>query len=582
MKPTDAAGEGAPLGGSPNPPPRVHRLREEVARKIAAGEVIDRPASVVRELLDNSLDAGAREITVRLDRGGLGRIEVSDDGSGIAAADLELCALPHTTSKITDEQDLERISSLGFRGEALASIGACARLEVISRTDGQGSAFRLVVEGGRRRAPESCPGRRGTLVSVSDLFFNMPARRKFMKAASAESALCRAVFEERALAFAEVAFRLFVSGELKAFYPAAAPLERARAVLARSLEHASLLEEVAAQGDGFSLRLILGAPEAARRDRRLVQIFVNRRRVQEYALVQAVEYGYTGTVPGGLHPVAFVFARIEPQLVDFNVHPAKREARIRILPEIHRAVVASVQGFLPRYARRAASVPPSAGLPFAPERPTPPGERLRERFVEAVSRAAASGPPPAASTHEAALPRYLGRVFGLFLVVEWGATLYLIDQHAAHERILMDRMLARQKHRQELLLPICFEATADEARVLRERSALLERLAIGLEQSGPGTFEVTGLPPEFEAIEAGELVRFLKSFDRSPEILEREIHSLAACRAALKDGDPVDAVTASELAAAALALPDARCPHGRPLWAAISRDELLRLVGRVV
>jgi DNA mismatch repair protein MutL len=575
-------------GGGPVAVRRVRPLREQVARRIAAGEVIERPAAVVRELLDNALDAGATEIVLRLDNGGLSRIEVSDDGSGIGPSDLEACAFPHSTSKISEEEDLARITSLGFRGEALASIAVCARLELTSRSADEASAWRLVVDAGVRRAVEPCPGRRGTLVSVTDLFAMMPARRRFLKSASAESALCRTVLEERALAFPSVAFRLFVSGDLKAFYPAATPLERARAVLARSVDEPSFLEETVAAGESFSLRLVLGRPELARGDRRLMQVYVNRRRIQEYSLVQAVDYGYTGYVPGGLHPVALVFADVAPELVDFNVHPAKREARIRILPDLHRAVVAATSGFLPRHAIRPAAGPAPVeprqqAIAFPREAPPAAGRaRLLEEVLAAaqagrVAGAAAPGPQPPQPSRL----RVLGQVFGLFLLVESGETLYIIDQHAAHERILMDEMLARPKQRQELLLPISFDATAEQIDVLEQRAALLQRLGIDLERTGQGSYEITALPPEFEAIAAGELVRVLKEFDRSPEVLEREIHALAACHTALRDGDPVDPVTAAELARAALALPDARCPHGRPLWVALSRAELMRLVGRL-
>ena len=191
-------------------------------------------------------------------------------------------------------------------------------------------------------------------------------------------------------------------------------------------------------------------------------MFINRRRVQEFALVQAVEYGYTGTVPGGLHPVALVFAQVAPELVDFNVHPAKREARVRILPEIHRAVVAAVQGFLPRHARQAAPWPETPGAPLCAAARAARRERPRrpDRGAFAPARLPRSGRACAAAFPSGPSPRYLGQIFGLFLLVEWGETLYLIDQHAAHERILMDRMLAREKHRQELLLPISFEASA--------------------------------------------------------------------------------------------------------------------------
>jgi DNA mismatch repair protein MutL len=572
-----------------SPSRRIHILREDVSRRIAAGEVIDRPLSIVRELIDNAIDAEAHSVDVYLEAGGLTRIRVVDDGQGMAREDLELCAERHATSKIESDQDLLRISTLGFRGEALASIAACARLAIVSRpsTPESAGANRLVAEGGRRVALEASQGAPGTAVEAADLFFNLPARKRFLKSPAAEAQLCRQVFLEKALAHPQISFRLFSDGALRHFLPAQELKERAASAYALDPAH---LYTARGEAPGAVARVVAARPELARRDRRLLQVYVNRRRIFEFGLVQAVEYAFGEHVPGGRFPVAFVFLEVEPGQVDFNVHPAKKEARFRNLPELRQIVIGTIRRVLePFHLPLPAAGPAASGgeieLPLerraAPEAgpgggraaalPLPAGRR-REAFAPAPGTRPAEGSPVE--------PRYLGQIFGLFLVVELADELYLVDQHAAHERLLFEELKGRQYGSQELLLPLPLEKSPALDAALARFSGTLRRLGIRVLRGEGGGWEVTALPEELLCIEE-ELAAALAGETGSPEELEDRLLALAACRTAVKDGEELDALTARELARRALALDNARCPHGRPLWMRIAKEELLRAVNRV-
>ncbi len=565
----------------PDPSGRISILPEDVSRKIAAGEVIDRPLSIVRELLDNALDAGAGAIDVHLRSGGLEGIRVVDDGTGMDRDDLGRCWLPHATSKIESEEDLLRVTSLGFRGEALSSVATAARLEIVSCTPG-GVPHRLVVRGGRQEALEPFQGRPGTLVDVTELFFNYPARKRFLRSPSAEAGLCRAIFLDRASAFPSVAFRLYGDETLRQSLPAADPVQRI--ALCHDIDP-QLLGTAEVRGQGFVVRLVAAAPEGRRSDRRLVQAFVNGRRVQEYSLVQAVEFGFQGYLPGGFHPVAFVFVDIDPSLVDFNIHPAKKEVRFRTLPEVHRAVVSAARTFL---AGRSSTVVFRDGPPTAtggPGRLGPAGLPF-----DADRRASA---PPAAWPLPSPLPaaaaplagdglRYLGQAFGVFLVCELPDRLLLVDQHAAHERLVFERLRQERPAVQELLFPLAFDASADEDARLAVRADALAEIGIAVRRSGTRTWEVTGLAAGLVPLPADALVDALRAACGSETEWRDGVLRTAACRLALKEGDPVDAVTAVELVRGALALENPRCPHGRPLWHEIGRERLYQAVDRPV
>jgi DNA mismatch repair protein MutL len=565
---------------------RIRILRDDVSRKIAAGEVIDRPFSIVRELLDNSIDAGATSIDVYIEGGGLGRVRVVDDGAGMDAEDLALCGKPHATSKIETENDLLTVTSLGFRGEALSSMAVAARLEIVSAASGQDTARRLIVRGGAAAGVEACEGRKGTAVDVSELFFNFPARKKFLKSASAESALCRGIFNDRAVAYPGIGFRFFSDGTLRLFLPPAGEAERITAVYSDA--DARLLSTGKSGGNGFTVRVVGAEPTLRRRDRKLLQVFINGRRVSEFSLMQAAEYGYSGFIPGGWHPIAFVFVQIDPAFVDFNIHPAKKEVRLRNPGEVHEAVVRATREALGSMAE---------GVRSGSQRGAPAGARLveiiteaqpplsepdsRQDFLENLMHGAPTieaGRPAQASWIPA---RFLGQVFGVFLVFAMEDRILFLDQHAAHERLIFEKLSRGSPRMQELLVPLYFDASANEGALLSDRTAELLTIGIGLKRSGRLSYEITALSAEFERIPEAALIEMLKTMARG-EGWVRELRARAACRLALKEGNAVDMVTAQELLRGALALDPPRCPHGRPIWHEVSRDELYKLVDRPV
>ena len=552
---------------------RIRILRDEVSRKIAAGEVIDRPLSIVRELLDNAIDAGARTIDVYLEAGGLSRIRVVDDGAGMDEEDLSLCWQPHATSKIETEDDLLTASSLGFRGEALSSVALCSRLVMVSCSEDGAAAHRLEVLGGRLVALEKSQGRRGTVVDVAELFFNYPARRKFLRSASSESGLCRSIFVDRAVAHPALAFRLFSEGQVRLSFLPASPLERIAHAYEQQLD-ARLLRETAEDGEDFSVLVVAGSPDLRRRDRKLLQCFVNKRRVTEFSLLQAAEFGFAGYMPGGWHPAAFVFVEIDPSLVDFNIHPAKKEVRFRNLPEVHRTVVAVVKKMLEPQAHSAQAL--SAPAPASTRGWAAPTGSMQPTGA-GVEKPLFTGTE---ETPDGAGIRFLGQVFGVFLVFELPGRLLVMDQHAAHERILYERIAARAPIMQEMLFPLCFDVTDDEEGRLMAAREELEGIGIGLRRAAARALEITALAADLKPLPEETLVEMIKGVGAAA--WRHSLIATAACRLAVKEGDRVDPVTAHELCVQALKLPVPRCPHGRPIWHELKEESLLKLVDRPV
>jgi len=592
---------------------RIEILREDVSKKIAAGEVIDRPFSVIRELLDNSIDAEADSVEVYIEGGGIARISVVDNGAGMSREDLDLCSERHATSKIREERDLYRVRSLGFRGEALASVAACSRLEIVSRQREEdqaegGAANRLRVEGGKRLGVDQWRGNPGTVVTVSELFYNLPVRRKFLKSTAGESLMCRQVFLEKAVAHPNVSFRFFTDGKLKTFLPPQEQKQRAAQAYALPPEHLSFLE---IDKPPIGLNIVAARPEFNRRDRRLIQIFVNRRRIYEYSLLHAVEHAYGNYMPGGQHPVAFVFLELDPELVDFNIHPAKREARFRDLPGLHQMITATLREHLSSFDLRARLQPGQSDVrgaesegrfafpgnrPAAVQRPGTasarfpvekiPGAPIRSTGGGSVETGQSAAKPeaeaPAADkTGEGTQPLYRGQLFKLFLLVEYGSSLYIVDQHAAHERILFEQLKAARLKSQELLMPIRLEVGAGEADLIAEKGELFQRLGVRVERSDDGSYEITALPEALISVEEQTLVEALLRERGSVDELVDRVFSLAACRLAVKEGKELDDLTALELIQRAFRLSNARCPHGRPIWFEVTEQQLLWEVGRI-
>jgi DNA mismatch repair protein MutL len=604
---------------------RIQVLPPEEARRIAAGEVIDRPAALVREFLDNAIDSGAANIEVLVEGGGSKKIEVIDDGQGMGREDLELCWLTHATSKIRSLEDLNSAATLGFRGEALAAAAAAAELEILSSADGR-EAWRLAVGPGESHPPILEQSRRvkGSSVRALGLYDSIPARKRFLKREGSEANLCRQAFLDKALAFQEISFRYIQDGRLRDFFPPAQSKKERFAAAVLSAAEAPFLHEIAVSGSGFSASVVIGGPELYRGDKRQLYVFANGRRIQDYGLVQAMEYGTQGWFPNGTHPLGAVFIYIDPALADFNIHPAKREARFRDGGAIHQAVSAGLRSFCRRFSlSRGLGAAGSAegyneisanegGAPelfsqgssgagrygghggggiaangtFAARGGTAPALAMEALLEKREAFAPLPGKEIQGSIsavgEDAPLygePRCAGRVFGLFILVEWGEKLFIIDQHAAHERILYDRFLSGPIPKQELLVPIPFSAESDDDHsFLAAKGEELSRLGVEIREDG-ADWRIEALPSGWRMGDAETVKEILALRGAGENMAERWAATLC-CHQAVRDGDWLDDASAFALARQALDLKDPHCPHGRPVWTEISREALYRAVKR--
>jgi len=572
---------------------RIQVLPPAEARRIAAGEVVDRPAALVREFLDNAIDAGGRLIEVLIEEGGVSRIEVVDDGGGMGKEDLELCHLAHATSKIRCLDDLKTAMTLGFRGEALAAAAAVSHLEILSSRDGR-EAWKLGVGPGEKNPPNLEQSRRtkGTSVRALGLYDTIPARKRFLKRAGSEGAACRQIFNEKALAFPGIAFRFSQDGIMKAFFPPASSLKDRFSQIFLEERESVFLHEITAIGKGFSISVVAGGPELSRSDRRLQFVYANNRRIQDYSLLQALEYGLQGWFPNATHPIGAVFITIDPALADCNIHPAKREVRFADPGAIHHTLSSALRDFC-RHATLAEKPSVlSAEMEFAPAEfvsdqsrglDQRPSLRLRPALdaifaAEEAAPYSATGPEPK-SEPDKSKARYLGRLFDLFILIEKNDALFVIDQHAAHERILYDRFLSGNIPRQELLvgIPLITESAGDDS-FLEEKKEELAGLGIVIKRN-EDEWLIEALPSGWKLsdMETAEEILNLKNAKENPAERWAATYS---CRSAVKDGDFIDERTALALAEEALALPISRCPHGRPIWLKVSRDDLFKAVKR--
>lgn len=605
----------------------IRTLNSEVARKIAAGEVIDRPNAIVREFMDNAVDSGASSITVEIEGGGIDKIRIIDNGCGISEKDLAQCARPHATSKIEKETDLLHLTTLGFRGEALASVAAVSRLSITSGDK------RMRASVSEDHLIETVQPVNGTIVQSEALFENFPARRVFLKRPASEMIMCKNTFIEKVLPKPEIAFRFNVDGDMKLNLPAEQSLAE-RFVQALSLpENARLFYEINGKGTDFSFKLIIGEPSVTRSDKKLIFIYVNGRKITEYALVQAIEYGCQGFFPNGTHPAAALFVQMNPEVVDFNIHPAKKEARFQDISELHHAVSSGVRNFFHQYTLKAVvSAEQKAaetkelfetGLneeeialyekkqkdseiaaqdsrqDFRTRFFSPSQAATRQALPSQTAPARTSGgnseyaytishqsPEQLASEAIAAADssgnnfKYIGSCLGVFLLAEKDDTLYLIDQHAAHERILYNKIMESQGKQQSLLLPYVIETSdSSEDAYLESISEALNNAGFTNKNCGNGRWEISSVPERWKGTES-ELSKALLGNRYAPEEILSSLAAMTACKAAIKDGYVLDSTTASDLAREALSLSDPHCPHGRPVYTAITRAQLFELVKR--
>jgi len=587
---------------------QIHVLDKVTASKIAAGEVIDRTSSVVRELMDNAIDAGATEISVYLTGGGIKEIRVIDNGSGMSKADLDICFLPHTTSKLSSADDLFNIQTMGFRGEALASIAASAKLEITTSLDGF-KGCTISIDGGNIKDFGAVKANKGTIVSVQDLFCYLPARRKFLKSPAAETSSCRTVFYEKALAFPGITFRLFLDGKLTSYLPAAS-LKKRVADSYPSLAPEKLYHQVEAKCDGYSVTILFPGVEVVRRDRRDIHIYVNSRPIQEFALVQAVCYGLSAYFPGGTYPAAFLFIQIDPSLVDFNIHPAKREVKINNLPMIHRTVVEALKqhmGELQKPAGSADSLYPkdeeiSTGIKV-PAEPAPaykPSEPVSKTLFGPEKTQMTFSPAPHQSRNFSGLLkdkpevvnfqpspeykgdfRYLGQIFDSFLLCEREDSLYIIDQHASQERFYFDLFLSSKPEVHQLLIPYNIECEPQVKELIEKQLDQYAEIGIIIKKDETGQLYIDAMPSSFFELK-NDVLNLLVTQNGDFENIKTELYARAACKKAFKAGDAIDYDKAIDLIKKVFAMPMPRCPHGRPLYYQLTKDKLYQLLERTV
>lgn len=640
----------------------VKKLDAEVARKIAAGEVIDRPNAIVRELMDNSIDSGAKSITVEISGGGIEKIRIVDDGCGMTKEDLQNCARPHATSKISSEIDLLNLTTLGFRGEALSSIAAVSRLSISSG----GCKMRASITEDHILEPQA--NITGTIVQSEGLFENFPARRQFLKRPATEALMCKNTFIEKTLAHPEIAFRFIQDGEIKIDLPQNQSLKE-RFVMANGLlQYEDFFFEISKKSSfssencEWSFNVIIGEPAVSRPSKKDIEIFANGRKIQEYSLVQAVEYGCQGFFPNGTYPVAGVFVHVRPDLIDFNIHPAKKEARFYDISDLHHGLSSTIKDFFKKYTYANFSEDKSPdeirsqdffdiysdnienqtgtkntyasihyktsetnnaqlsdfrskylGIKSQNSQNQSQNSYLSRTKLYDIAQQALDAQNPQSDELNQNLEKkeydsndfqnqfssgetfeqnqqarmeekikFIGTCLGTFLLAEKNNCLYIIDQHAAHERILFDRLMNNQNENanQQLLIPYKIRTES------KMQDLQLEKLQFRLSQIGfeiqkieDGYWEVTSIPERWTGSEFDlKQALFVKHVE--PEEIIRSIAAMTACKAAVKDGYILDSITAEKLVKQAFTLEDPHCPHGRPVYTVISREKLFELVKR--
>jgi len=625
----------------------IRELPDELISQIAAGEVVERPASVVRELVDNALDAGARQVTVRLVAGGTRLISVEDDGSGMPAEQLPLALRRHATSKIRSLADLERVGTMGFRGEALAAIASVAGLALVSRCEGQPHAHRLDARSGELQPAARA---RGTTVEVQELFFSTPARRKFLKTDATEQAHALEAVRRHALARPDVGFAVWAEGRLLAQWRPATPAQRIADILGEAFAQAS--RPVDTQLGPLALSGRAGQPEAARARGDQQYLFVNGRFVRDRLVSHAIRAAYEDQLHGSRQPSYVLFLQLPPELVDVNVHPTKIEVRFRDGRAVHQAVQRAVEAALAP-TRAQALAAPGAAPPDVPAEPADPGPApvarapwqpalgLAERvagsaepagFAPAAGDAGSpqpwraaepaprwggaglqgglpawaalrapldapaddgrSGDPPGRAPDAATawpLGRALAQVGGIYVLAENAQGLVIVDMHAAHERIVYERLKAArvsggQLPAQPLLIPVSFAATPAEIATAESESAALQALGLDVAPLSSGSLAVRSRPAALPDADVAELARSVLAelaehgASRVVERAEHDILATMACHGAVRANRRLTLAEMNALLRDMEATERAdTCNHGRPTWRQLSLKELDQL-----
>ena len=614
----------------------IHKLPDALANQIAAGEVVERPASVVKELVENAVDADARRITVEIEQGGLHRIAVTDDGIGMIPEDAEMALERHATSKLSRIEDLERLGSFGFRGEAIPSIASVAKVSLVTRARGKAEGFRILIEGGRvvERGPSGAP--EGTRFDITDLFFNVPARRKFLKAPATESAHVGSVIAHAALARPGVHFRLLRDGKLARDYLRA----KTRDERVRQVIDGEDLREVKGERGMYRITALLSDPARARSGATALEILVNDRPVADRALARAVAQAYGSVLPPGRYPIGVLYIDMPPERVDVNVHPQKAEVRFHDARELQGAVIRVLNEGLGRIfsvpalglgAPHGSRLPPAPiptqtndffayasrerapgqeALPRAHHEPLLAGPRALHEPVPAPSYARAPSDEPASLFPEKPSAdlegvlfrrevsgfygklRFLAQVQAMFLLCEGDDGIYVLDQHAAAERVTFHRLSVafakRSVASQRLLVPEIAQVGEHAVGLFVDAASDVEALGFEIRASGDRAVSIHAMPALLAGgrAKAQELVHDLfaelsRSSGRAFASRVDLVLATMACHASVRAGDALDPL---EVRALLEGLDEVdfsgHCPHGRPVVTRLTFEELARRVGR--
>jgi DNA mismatch repair protein MutL len=610
------------------PRPRIQQLPPSLVNRIAAGEVIERPAAVVKELVENALDAGSTSILVEVEDGGRALIRVIDDGSGIPPEDLPLAFASHATSKLRDDDDLFRIATMGFRGEALASIGSVSHARILSRTSASDAAYEIHNRGGAVSDPQAAAGNVGTTVEVRNLFFNTPARRKFIKGAGTEFGHISEMVLRIALPHPKVAFKLLHNNRTSLDLPATGRVEE-RLLAAWPDEFHDQRLPMDVRDAELKLRGIIGLPELARPTAKYQYFYLNGRMIRDRFVQHALREAYRGLTEPGRHPAAILMLDMPPGDVDVNVHPTKSEVRFRDGGRIHGLVLSGVREKLlgsdltpaavpmrsygapvdeaPRQEMRERlaaffrqEFPGASAPPQSTSLPLPPGEGRGEGVWQSEPRGyqssqstpfviparphpsplpegegTGSAPARPALSTGAAAPAPALQLHNSYLVAQSDDGLVIIDQHALHERIIFEDLLARVTRgpleSQRLLIPLPVDVSERQVAMLEYLKPLLERIGIEVSSFGPTSVAVQSFPSFLSKLDPAEFVAELlergeqELLDLHEEALLHEVLDMMSCKAAVKAGDPLSpAEVEALLARRELVERSSNCPHGRP------------------
>jgi DNA mismatch repair protein MutL len=614
---------------------RIRLLSETVASQVAAGEVVERPASVAKELVENSLDAGARNISVAIRRGGISLIRVIDDGCGMDRDDALLSLERHATSKIRSASDLQAVATLGFRGEALPSIASVSRFRLNTREGDAIAGTEIIVNGGKIDLVRDGGEAAGTQVEVRSLFYNLPARRKFLRSENTESRNIEHQIHLQAIGHPEIGFSLMRDDRTLFQLPATKTLaDRIRDLYGVELLQ-RLVEVNGAPAPKIQISGLIGQAGLSRQSRSQQLVFVNGRAIESSLITGAVREGYHTALMKGQYPVTFLFIELDPATVDVNVHPAKREVRFRDPKSVREVVVRCIQQTLeraradwqekfraPLRAEPAAPVSAKAApdlalrseitAPETSHRELPNlgavssvadpgrvhGSEITEQFARPSDRRFAStGDRPAPQPHDKNPAQQQFEIIGvlskLYVLMENANGLVLVDQHAAHERVLFEELRRRMEQQgvpaQKLLLPQTFDVPPRDADWIEQNLSVLQRMGIGIESFGPGTFKIDSLPSFLDVSDAAQFMRKViddlksASNNTSPMRLGEEMIAKTVCRHAVKANDLLRYPEVEKLIRDLLGcdLPYC-CPHGRPTMIQISLAELEKKFGRKV